>query len=116
MPRWLSISSRRAMQGRRRSQSTRRTELPHCARASARLTAVLVLPSPALALATSTDCGARDATDNSTEVRKARYASDNGDVVSCRRAMAAEPLPFAARTLAPRAYAKRLLAPEPAGS
>src|SRR5690349_17066507 len=63
------------MLGRRRSASIRRTRVPFCARTTAVLMLVVVLPSRGRALVTKIVFGGAPREVRSKEVRKARYDS-----------------------------------------
>src|SRR5579871_4617164 len=63
------------MLGRRRSASIRRTRTPFCARTTAVLILVVVLPSCGRALVTIMTLGGAPMLDSNREVRRARYDS-----------------------------------------
>src|SRR5437660_7740667 len=63
------------MLGRRKSASIKSTRTPFCARTTAQLILVVVLPSCGRALVTMMIFGGEPTFDNSSEVRRARYDS-----------------------------------------
>src|SRR5438045_4166404 len=111
-PRAFEILKCACSRGRRRSPSMIRTWAPVCARMKAVLIAVVVLPSEGWLEVTRMVRGAVPAEDNNSDVRRCRYDSAIGDLISFTIASAVVSFGSAGPASPPR---KRVLSLRTAG-